>query len=222
MTMGIEGSVKATFSDFVFNVDMDESLFSLEPPAGYTVRNEEDRCAPRQEEKDLIEMFREYSNLCDGAFPDSLDFLTTTTIAGKKAGLRMMTQNIWENLAPAKGKPNEVQRRKLEELMLKVIEGKLNEEQIAEQMEEFIETQGLKEVGEAQPQETEEFGQAQINEILQRVQRGLNFAIQTSAERRRALRGQRRFVWRGRHADLLVSAKGLEELSSHLCRSFGP
>ncbi len=40
MTMGIEGSVKTTFSDFVFNVDMDESLFSLEPPAGYTVRNE--------------------------------------------------------------------------------------------------------------------------------------------------------------------------------------
>ncbi len=172
-------------------------------------------------------MFREYSKLCDGAFPDSLDFMTTTTIAGKKASLRMMTQNFWENLAPAKGKPNEVQRRKLEELMLKVIEGKLNEEQIkeiAEQMEEFIETHGLKtaEVGEAQPQETEEFGQAQINEILQRVQRGLNFAIQTSAERRRALRGQRRFVWRGRHADLLVSAKGLEELSSHLCRSFGP
>ena len=90
----------------------------------------------------------------------------------------MMTQNLWENLAPAKGKPNEVQRRKLEELMHKVIEGKLNEEQIAEQVEEFIETHGLKtaEVGEAQPQETEEFGQAQINEILQRVQRGLNFA----------------------------------------------
>ena len=37
MTSGIEGSVKATLSDFVFNVDIDESLFSLEPPAGYTV-----------------------------------------------------------------------------------------------------------------------------------------------------------------------------------------
>ena len=43
MTSGMEGSVKATFSDFVFNVDMDESLFSLEPPAGYTVQYAEDR-----------------------------------------------------------------------------------------------------------------------------------------------------------------------------------
>ncbi len=175
-TWGMEGSVKATFSDFVFNVDMDESLFSLEPPAGYTVRNEKTDDSPN-EEKDLIEMFREYSKLFDGVFPDSLDFLTTTTIAGKKATLRMATQDFWENHAPAEGKPNEVQRRKLEELMLKVIEGKLNGEQFKEQVEEFIETHGLKtaEAGEAQPQETEEFGLTQINEILQRVQRGLNY-----------------------------------------------
>ncbi len=146
-------------------------------PAAYTVRNNKTDGSPSPpEEKNLIEMFREYSNLCGGAFPDSLDFLTTTTIAGNKAVIRMMTQNFWEKLAPAKGKPNEVQRRKLEELMLKVTEGKLNEQQIAEQVEEFIETHGLKEVGEAQPQETDEFGQAKINEILQRVQRGLNFA----------------------------------------------
>ena len=227
VTMGIEGSVKATFSDFVFNDDTDESLFSLEPPAGYTVtvRNAKTDVSP-PEEKDLIEMFREYSDLFDGAFPDSLDFLTTTTIAGKKAAIRMMTQNLWEKLAPAKGKADEVQRRKfeaqMEELMLKVIEGKLNEEQIAEQVQEFIETHGLKELEESQTQETEEFGQDQINETLRRVQRGLNFANRASAERRRALRRQRRIVWRGRHADLLVSAKGLENLSSHLCRSFGP
>ena len=181
MTMGIEGSVKTTFSDFVFNVDMDESLFSLEPPAGYTVRNEKRDGSPSPSgEKNLIEMFREYSNLCDGAFPDSLDYMTTTTIAGKKATLRMMTQNMWANLAPANGKPNEVQRRKLEELMLKVMEGKLKEGQIEEQIEEFIETHGLKEVGKAQSQETEEFGQAQINESSQRVQRGLSFAMRLS------------------------------------------
>jgi hypothetical protein len=62
--------------------------------------------------------------------------------------------------------------------MLKAFERKLNEEQVAEQVIEFIETHGLKsaEVGEAQAQKTEEFGQAQINEILQRVQRGLSFA----------------------------------------------
>jgi hypothetical protein len=177
MTSGIEGSVKATLSDFVFNVDIDESLFSLEPPAGYrvTVQNVKTDVSP-PEEKDLIEMFREYSKLSDGAFPESLDPLTTPTIAGKMASIRMMTQNFWKELAPANGKPNEVQRRKLEELMLKAIEGQLNKEQIAEQVKEFIETHELKEVGEAQAQETEEFGQAQINEVLQRVQQGLSFA----------------------------------------------
>jgi outer membrane lipoprotein-sorting protein len=176
VTSGIQGSVKATFSDFVFNVDMDESLFSLEPPAGYTVTERNVKTdVSTLEEKDLIEMFREYSKLSDGPFPDSLDLLTTTTIAGKKAAIRMFTQNIWANFAPAKGKPTEVQRRKIKELALKMMEGKLKEEQIKELVKEFIETHGLKEV-EARPQETEEFGQDQINEILRRVQRGLNFA----------------------------------------------
>ena len=184
MTSGMDGSVKATFSDFVFNVDMDESLFSLEPPAGYTVRNAKTDHSP-EEEKDLIEMFREYSKLSDGAFPDSLDFLTTTIIAGKKAGLRMSTQKMWEDFAPGKGKPNEEQMRKLEELMLKLTEGKPNEEQIkeiAEQMKEYVETQTQKtaEGGEVQAQETEEVRQARFNEILQRVQRGLSFAIHLS------------------------------------------
>lgn len=184
MTSGMEVSVKATFSAFVFNVDLDESLFSLEPPAGYTVRNAKTDQSP-EEEKDLIEMFREYSKLSDGAFPDSLDFLTTTTIAGKKAGLRMSTQKMWEDFAPGKGKPNEEQMRKLEELMLKLTEGKPNEEQIkevAEQMKEYVETQTQKtaEGGEVQAQETEEVRQARFNEILQRVQGGLSFALHLS------------------------------------------
>jgi hypothetical protein len=133
------------------------------------------------EEKDLIEMFREYSKLCDGAFPDSLDQQTTSTIVYKKANIQIQIQSIWEQLAPGKGKPNEEQRHKLEELVLKMIEGKLNEEQmkkIGEQMQKVIETQGQKppEVGEAQAQETKEFRQAQFSELQQRVQRGLNFA----------------------------------------------
>jgi outer membrane lipoprotein-sorting protein len=184
MTSGMEGSVKTTFSDFVFNVDTDESLFSLEPPAGYTVRNAKTDHSP-EEEKVLIEMFREYSELFDGAFPDSLDFLTTATIAGKKAGLRMSTQKMWEDLAPGKGKPNEEQMRKVEVLMLKLTEGKPNKEQIkeiAEQMKEYVETQTRKtaEGGEVQAQETEEVRQARFHEIQQRVQSGLNFVYRLS------------------------------------------
>jgi hypothetical protein len=183
MTMGIEGSTKMTLSDFVFNVDMDESLFSLEPPAGYTVRNQKRDRTPK-EEKDLIEMFREYSELCDGSFPDSLDPITTKSIVYKKANTQIQIQSLWES-ARLKGKPNEEQRHKLEELMSKVYEGKLNEEQIkkiGEQigalMQEFIETQGLKtaEVGKAQAQETEELPKAQFSELQQQVQRGLDFA----------------------------------------------
>ena len=34
-------NVKVTMSDFVFNADMDESLFSVEPPAGYKVIKDE-------------------------------------------------------------------------------------------------------------------------------------------------------------------------------------
>jgi outer membrane lipoprotein-sorting protein len=183
MTMGIDGSTKMTFSDFVFNADMDESLFSVEPPAGYTVQYQKSDGSPT-EEKSLIEMFREYSNLCDGAFPDSLDQQTTSTIVYKKANIQIQIQSMWEQFAPGKGKPNEEQRHKLEELLLKLTEGNLNEEQIkkigeqfGEQMQEFIETQAQRppEVGEAQPQESKEFGQAQFSELQQRVQRGLNF-----------------------------------------------
>ena len=43
-----------------------------------------------------------------------------------------------------------------------------------------LRAQETAEGGEAQAQETEEFRQAQLNEILRRVQRGLNFAIRLS------------------------------------------
>jgi hypothetical protein len=91
----------------------------------------------------------------------------------------MSTQKMWEDVAPGKVKPNEEKLRKLEELMLKLTEGKPNEEQtkeIAEQIKEYVETQTQKSAEVGETQETEEFGQAQINEMLQRVQRGLNFA----------------------------------------------
>lgn len=180
MMMGIEGSVKVTLSDFVFNVDLDESLFSLEPPAGYTVTVQNvktDHSA--EEEKDLIETFREYNRLFEGVFPDTLDYLTTATIFGNKANLRMMARKTWADFAPGKGKPNEEQIRKLEELWLKLTEGKPNDEQtkeIAEQIEEYIETQTQKTADVGETQETQESRQAQFNEVFRRVQRGLSFA----------------------------------------------
>jgi outer membrane lipoprotein-sorting protein len=67
----LEG-VKSTVSDFVFNIELDESLFSIEPPAGYTVRTVQvDASSPT--ENDLIALLREYGKLMNNAFPESLD-----------------------------------------------------------------------------------------------------------------------------------------------------
>ncbi|MGO9110613.1 MAG: hypothetical protein ACLP9L_15435 [Thermoguttaceae bacterium] len=72
-TMAMFPNVKSTMSDFAFNVDMDESLFSVEPPAGYEVIQAPPIDASPAEEKDLIGTFRHYSELSGGPFPDSLD-----------------------------------------------------------------------------------------------------------------------------------------------------
>jgi hypothetical protein len=77
------------------------------------------------------------------------------------------------------------------------------------------------EVAERQPQATEEVREAQLVELQQRVDRGLKFAHGLPSNADAHYVGQTRFAWRGRHADLLVSAKELEELSNHLCRSIG-
>ncbi len=64
--------VKCTQSDFAFNVELDESLFSIEPPAGYTVQTVQvDASQPM--EKDLITLLRQYSTLMNNAFPETLD-----------------------------------------------------------------------------------------------------------------------------------------------------
>ena len=63
VAMTMFGNAKMTLSDFQFNVEMDESLFSLEPPACYTLQDMGTIDMSPAEEKDLIETFREYSKL---------------------------------------------------------------------------------------------------------------------------------------------------------------
>jgi outer membrane lipoprotein-sorting protein len=79
-------SIETTVSDFAFDTDMDESLFSLEPPPGYKVKYEKADVSPA-EEKDLIETFRSYSQLSGGALPDKLDILALTSFFETKWGL---------------------------------------------------------------------------------------------------------------------------------------
>ena len=60
------GRKPTIYSDFVFDPDLDESLFSLEPPAGYTIVNQTLDCSPA-EEKELLETLRRYGQLSGGA-----------------------------------------------------------------------------------------------------------------------------------------------------------
>ncbi|GEM_PF-1348345 len=75
-TMATVPNVKITQSDFEFNVPMDDSLFSLEPPAGYqvTLKGRQPRDKSPETEKDLTELFRYYGQWNGGRFPDVLDW----------------------------------------------------------------------------------------------------------------------------------------------------
>jgi outer membrane lipoprotein-sorting protein len=113
-TMGIDGNTKVTFSDFVFNVDMDESLFSVDPPPGYTVQNDKSDFSP-QTEKDLVAMFREYAKLI-GAFPDALDSRKVSEKYWRKYNI----QEMWERISHGKG--SEQQRRRFEEQVSQIMD----------------------------------------------------------------------------------------------------
>jgi hypothetical protein len=79
-TSPLTGDSKLTWTDFEFNVDLDESLFSLQVPDGYQVRTASLDYSP-PEEKDLVETFRRYSDVADGAFPETLPFDTKVIVA---------------------------------------------------------------------------------------------------------------------------------------------
>ena len=100
-------------SEFVFDADLDESLFSLEPPAGYQVQKLTADISPA-EEKDLIETLRRYAQLRGGAFPDQLEVLELTKLF----------QEDWAKSHPMKdGSPSEEERQEQLNGMLKLVRG---------------------------------------------------------------------------------------------------
>ena len=69
------GPTTYTMTDIVFDVELDESLFNLEIPDGYTVHTMQvDASEPT--EKDLIEMFRIWAEHMDGNLPSALKMNT--------------------------------------------------------------------------------------------------------------------------------------------------
>jgi len=76
--------MKEVLSDFRFDVDLDDSLFSVEPPEGYTVVNvQADPSKP--DEQDLISFLREMA-LChtDKQFLPTLNIVDCLRIIQKK------------------------------------------------------------------------------------------------------------------------------------------
>ncbi len=105
-TTALVPNAKVTMSEFEFNVEMDESLFSLEPPAGYEVtvmeNSAHDDSTP--EEKHLIEMFRLYSELCGGLFPDVLEL-----------GSLLQTVNLRQSTASSREDPAKPEAKRSQE-----------------------------------------------------------------------------------------------------------
>ena len=100
-------------SDFVFDAALDESLFSLEVPAGYKVQKLTVNDSPA-DEKDLIETLRRYAQLRGGALPDQLDV----------AAFTKLFQEDWAKSHPKKGdQPGEEERQEQLNGMLKFTRG---------------------------------------------------------------------------------------------------
>jgi outer membrane lipoprotein-sorting protein len=68
----IMGPTTYIMSDIIFDVELDESQFSVGIPEGYTVHTLQMDCS-EPAEKDLIEMFRIWSDNMDGNLPSSLE-----------------------------------------------------------------------------------------------------------------------------------------------------
>ena len=71
--MAIFGNMKVTLSDFVFNPEVDESLFLTELPEGYKEIQMPAMPTAKPSENDLIEMLRMCAEASQGKFPDSLN-----------------------------------------------------------------------------------------------------------------------------------------------------
>ena len=115
--------VKCTLSDFAFNVDLDESLFSIEPPAGYTVQTVQvDASQPM--EKDLITLLRQYSTLMNNAFPETLDIDCLRRTLGARINIETM---ILGNERPSDECLREIAEARAEEEIVKIMEAAWDE-----------------------------------------------------------------------------------------------
>ena len=72
MPIMMDRQITVIMYDFALDIALDESLFSLEIPEGYTVQTMQ-MDVSRPKEEDLLEMFRLWTETTDGRFPSALD-----------------------------------------------------------------------------------------------------------------------------------------------------
>jgi outer membrane lipoprotein-sorting protein len=104
---------KTTWTDFQFDMAVDESLFSIEPPAGYTVVDTPVDVSPSTEE-DLTATLRQYAEMTGGTFPDSFDTPSIMQFV-QKLGAKLGLQQ--------KQEPDPQQQRQMMAAMMKLNRG---------------------------------------------------------------------------------------------------
>jgi outer membrane lipoprotein-sorting protein len=83
-TVDVLPKTKTTWTEFEFDVAVDESLLSLAPPTGYTVVDIPIDASPPTE-NDLTATLRQYSEMNGGTFPDAFDTSSTMRFVQKLA-----------------------------------------------------------------------------------------------------------------------------------------
>lgn len=86
VTMAMFGATKFTLTDFEFNPPLDESRFSVEPPADYELIPMPSVDVSEPTENDLIAALRMVTQKSGGRFPDTLTFQDLAKLLGGKIG----------------------------------------------------------------------------------------------------------------------------------------
>ena len=178
--------LKSTESDFAFNVDLDESLFSIEPPTGYTVQTVEvDASQPT--EKDLITLLCEYSTLMNNAFPEALDM--DRLLPTLQVRISIAT-TIPGNERPSDEVLHKIAMARTEEDTGKIIEAERRKNEKKEQAERLrlmrnSKFDKIREMGDAAKnasQKAMKAFDAKWTDVYMIITRGLGFVVELSRE----------------------------------------
>ena len=94
-----DGGGHGVMSNFRYDMELDPSLFSLEPPAGYTVNNID---AKMPTEDDLVNVLRLIAEHNDGTFPDAIGMTNKQFMLAIQAAAQLETEKFLKEPATEK------------------------------------------------------------------------------------------------------------------------